>query len=220
MAIFFDIDGTLVDHASAEQAGLTALCSELGLVVSANCLFDWRRISERHFRRHLDGLVSFDEQRLARVREFTGFDLSDVRADALFGTYLEVYQSSWQLFPDARDCLDRLRDHQLGVISNGDGAQQRAKLQATGVTDLFDVIVVSGEIGVAKPDPRIFAAACRELGVPMSEAVYVGDDSETDVLAARRSGLAGIWVNRSGVAGEVDGVMMVHSLVEVPGVIN
>jgi putative hydrolase of the HAD superfamily len=220
MAILFDIDGTLVDHASAAQAGLSALCSELGLAASASCLVEWRRISECHFRRHLDGLVSFDEQRRARVRELAGFDLSDVRADVLFGTYLGVYESNWRLFPDARDCLDRLRDHQLGVISNGDGAQQRAKLQATGVADLFDVIVVSGEVGTAKPNPEIFVAACRELCVPMSGAVYVGDDRETDALAARRSGLAGIWVNRVRADGPSDGVMMVHSLTEVPDLMN
>lgn len=77
-------------------------------------------------------------------------------------------------------------------------AQQEAKVARTGLGRYLDVVLTSGELGVAKPDPRIFDLACRHLGVPPKRAVYVGDRLDVDALAATTAGLRGVWLNRTG----------------------
>jgi 2-haloalkanoic acid dehalogenase type II len=81
----------------------------------------------------------------------------------------------------------------LGTISNGN-----ADLEVIGLAHHFKVSLAAADFGKAKPDPGIFLAACRALGVQPWEAVYVGDDLQLDVAGAQRAGLRAVWLNRSG----------------------
>ncbi len=72
---------------------------------------------------------------------------------------------------------------------------QRARLAASGLAPLFDVIVTSQSCGYAKPDPRILQVALGSLRVRASEAVYVGDDPATDGAAARAAGVRFVWMD-------------------------
>jgi len=65
----------------------------------------------------------------------------------------------WRVIPDVLPYLDRLTTHTLGIISNGDTAQQQ-KLEVLGIAAQFAVMVTSETVGVAKPDSRIFSHAC------------------------------------------------------------
>ena len=91
--------------------------------------------------------------------------------------------------------LERLRAAgvRLGVVSNSDGRVAEA-LAAAGLAHLFEVIVDSHVAGVEKPDPRIFRIALEALGVDPSEALYVGDLYEVDVIGARAAGLSAALV--------------------------
>ena len=80
------------------------------------------------------------------------------------------------------------------VLTNGSGPLQRAKAQAIGVPLPATRILVSGELGVAKPDARAFEAALTVLGT--RTAVMVGDDPIADIMGAQRVGLATIWLRR------------------------
>jgi putative hydrolase of the HAD superfamily len=124
--------------------------------------------------------------------------VDDAGADALFAIYLEAHEAAWSLYDDSLACLDALRDHRLGIVSNGLGRQQRDKLANTGIIDRFECIVISAEVGERKPDAAIFRRACASAGCAPSEAVYVGDRYETDALGARRAGLTGVWLDREG----------------------
>lgn len=87
----------------------------------------------------------------------------------------------------------------LGVVSNW-GPWLRAVLDHEGLSDAFDVVVVSGEVGVEKPDPRIFELALQDLGTaPGPHVVYVGDDPAVDVEGATRVGLRAILLDRGDV---------------------
>ncbi len=101
--------------------------------------------------------------------------------------------------PDPRvvATVERLRacGLRLAVVTNGSSANQRAKLARSGVEPLLDVVVVSGEAGMSKPDPEIFARALAGLDVPPHEAVFVGDDPRRDVVGAARAGMRTVWVS-------------------------
>ena len=109
-------------------------------------------------------------------------------------------------------CLDDVSHLRLGVISNGRSREQVRKLVNLGIHNRFEVVVVSEEVGTAKPDPGIFDHACEAMGVPPGHAVYVGDQYDLDASAAVSAGLRGIWLNRSGAARPVCEVPSIRSL--------
>lgn len=106
---------------------------------------------------------------------------------------------SYRLFDDAAPCLRRLRGlgFRVGLVSNFD-AWLHDVLDALGVRDLLDGIVVSGELGVVKPAPGIFHAGARSLGLSPGRCLHVGDSVRIDVEGARRAGLTPVLLDRRG----------------------
>jgi putative hydrolase of the HAD superfamily len=101
----------------------------------------------------------------------------------------------------------------------GEQEQQEAKVCRTGLGPFVDVVLTSDQLGAAKPDPDVFVLACRRLGVPPADVVYVGDRLEVDALAATAAGLHGIWLNRAG--GEVPpGVEAIDDLGALPSLLT
>jgi putative hydrolase of the HAD superfamily len=101
------------------------------------------------------------------------------------------------------------------VVSNWDVSLHDV-LERTGLRPLVDAVVISAELGVAKPDPAIFAAALERLGVAAGDALHVGDSVEHDVAGARAAGIDAVLVARDG-AEVPDGVRAVASLDELTG---
>ena len=87
------------------------------------------------------------------------------------------------------------RGFKLGVISNGMIDSQNTKLEAMGIRSLFSVVLISEEVGIKKPDPRIFQMGLEKLGVDPSEAIFVGDNPLLDVAGATAVGIRAIWLN-------------------------
>ena len=85
----------------------------------------------------------------------------------------------------------------LAVVSNFDYTPTALDiLDRAGVTGLFEAIVVSDEVGWRKPHPAIFAHALERLQVSPSEALFVGDRADIDVVGAQRAGMHAVWINR------------------------
>lgn len=103
----------------------------------------------------------------------------------------------------------------VGVLTNGIEEQQRRKLAAIGVLDDVECVVGLDRFGVGKPDPRVYAEACRELGLPPSSVVYVGDDVARDAIGATAAGLQGVWLDRFGLPVPEGVQTVVRSLAEV-----
>jgi 2-haloalkanoic acid dehalogenase type II len=120
-------------------------------------------------------------------------------AGRLAGSYGEHRLARCRPYPEAVAALEGLRGRvPLGVVTNGMEGHQRAKLDAAGLTGLFDAVVTSAAVGASKPDPRIFHAALERLGCRPAEAVMVGDNPLRDVAGAQQAGLRGVWIDRDG----------------------
>lgn len=104
---------------------------------------------------------------------------------------------SYRLFPDAIAALEAIREAGLtvGLISNFEGWLEEM-LASWEVAHLFDVLAISGKVGVEKPDPKIFQQALQEARVEPSEAVYVGDHPRIDVEGAEAVGMTGVLIDR------------------------
>lgn len=73
---------------------------------------------------------------------------------------------------------------------------QKKKVQTLGIAELFDVIVYSAELGIHKPDRRIFDHTARLLDVANEECLFVGDDAQSDVVGALNAGMEVVWLDR------------------------
>jgi putative hydrolase of the HAD superfamily len=102
-------------------------------------------------------------------------------------------------FSDAAPALEWARRHyrKLALVTNGASCLQREKLAASGFERYFDVIAVSGEVGVGKPAAPIYRHTIDMLGVPAAAAAMIGDSLERDVIGARAAGLHAVWLNRA-----------------------
>lgn len=105
----------------------------------------------------------------------------------------------WRAYPDVVPAFARLRDRglRLGVISNWD-SRLVGVLGGMGIGDMLDAVISSADVGLHKPDPRIFELACERLGVAPGEAAHVGDHEYADVLGARAAGMFAVRVDRFG----------------------
>ncbi|MCY3647733.1 MAG: HAD family hydrolase [Chloroflexi bacterium] len=119
------------------------------------------------------------------------------RAAAL---HYRLAEAGYRLFEDAREFLEAAREAglPLALITNGPTDLQRSKLGTLGIDHWFGVVAISGEVGVAKPDPAIFEHALLGMGLEREGVWHVGDNLATDVAGARAAGLTAVWINRTG----------------------
>lgn len=136
-------------------------------------------------------------------------------AASIYATFLA--SDSFAPFPDVAPTLDALAERgvRLGILSNW-GRWLRRLLGDHGLADRFEVIVVSGEEGTAKPNPVIFRRTLERLGErPGPHVAYVGDDPHNDINPARALGLTAVLVDRGDRHTEHDG-HRVRDLRELP----
>lgn len=180
----------------------------------------WRHLEERHYARYLSGELDYLGQRIWRARDLLlpyGVELDDEAALRWFAEYLHGYRDNWTLYDDALPVLDTLETVvpgvRFGIITNGELAFQTDKLHRIHLWERLDLtpvradgsvdeperrgrLVASGELGVTKPDPAIFAAAAAAFGVSAASCLYVGDRLATDAIGATAAGMRGVWLAR------------------------
>lgn len=232
--VMFDLDDTLFQHRESVEAGIHGHRSALGGVLVAidarSAAEHWNALEEEHYHRYLTGELDYLGQRRARARGFVerhGLAIDDdAAAETWFEDYLVHYRAAWALHPDVIPCLEALRPARFGLITNGERAFQQAKIDRVGLGAWLDDTVASGEVGITKPDPRIFALACERQGVAPADAAYVGDRLHTDAIGATAAGLRGVWIDRLGVATDAElaeaaaaGVPVIRTLHELPGIL-
>jgi putative hydrolase of the HAD superfamily len=120
-------------------------------------------------------------------------------------------------FADVEAALDAI-DRPIALVTNGASCLQREKLAASGLAARFGAVVVSGDLGVGKPDAPVFRRALDLLGA--RDAVMIGDSLARDVDGALAIGLGAIWINRFGAEGARDGVREIASLAELAGALG
>lgn len=208
-ALFLDLDETLLDG-SRFQESIVATCERIaarrpglaaGRLLEANGeIFQdyWPQVENEWTLGNLDGAsVTFETWR--RTLRACGYDdeslarlATQIHLQLMSGTY-RLYDGAPDLFAWAKRAGVR-----LALITNGASDSQRHKLRALQIERQFDAIVISGDIGIAKPDPSIFDVALGKLAVRRQYVWHVGDDLMTDVAGAKAAGLTAVWLNRTG----------------------
>ena len=199
-AVLFDLDDTLFDHRGASRAALAevhrrhASASDFEAFEGAHV-----RILEELHLEVLAGTRGLDDarrERFRRVFEAIGMPLSAEDAGAVAAAYRAGYVPSWRAVEGAAALVTAIRARaRVGVISNNLIEETREKLAFCGLTSLVDAVVVSGDEGISKPDPRLFHIALDRLGVTAGETVMFGDSWAADIVGAARAGIRRVWFN-------------------------
>lgn len=202
-AVLFDLDDTLVNSKKAEY---NAICEFKNLYSEFNEIKDddfanvWSKITMEIYEKYHNAEISFDELRIGRMKGlFSNYliNISDEDAQKKFKSYLNIYEKNWILFDDVKEVLEKLKDrYKLVILSNGDGKQQRKKIEYTGLNKYFSDIVISSEVGYSKPEKEIFEIACKMINVKPKNCIMIGDKYKVDIEGSLNAGMHGIWVNR------------------------
>jgi len=198
--ILFDADGTLFDFDTAEATALAATWNELGLPSRATLHAEFRAINRDLWPQYEQGSITQAHLRLERFRRLLAGIARE--PEAVSELYLRRLAESAQLIDGARELLDELRGRVgMVLVTNGVAAVQHGRLDRSGLRGHFEAVVISDEIGHAKPHARFFDVAFDRIGNPArAEVLMVGDNLAVDIRGAADYGLDTCWVNPHGAA--------------------
>lgn len=229
-AVLLDIDDTLVDTRSAFAAALRQVqvtwLPQLDGTRAGEVLARWVNDPGGHFRTYIRGECDFSTQRRLRADDlhavFGGPTLDDAGFAAWERCYDDAFRAAWAPCDGAVALLDSLAAAglPLGAVTNAGTGYQREKLALLGLLDRLPVVVGVDVLGRGKPDPEVFALACRRLGVAAGECAFVGDELDIDARGARDAGLLGIWLDRHGTGRTPDDVLVARTLAEIPSLLG
>jgi HAD superfamily hydrolase (TIGR01509 family) len=202
-AIFFDLDDTLFDRVSAHRQAIDEIVGrfpELFQGLPHGAAFRAWEESDRLAMLDFNSGAPSQGLRDKISRRFLNLlGLPEEFAGEITAAYVEVYPRLARPVPGGPELVRRLSQQiSVGVITNGLPDVQYRKLAALGILELLKCTVLSEEIGIRKPDPRIFQHAANLIGVPPPNCFYVGDAYLQDIVGARAAGMVTCWLNRSG----------------------
>ncbi|WP_151736258.1 HAD family hydrolase ['Paenibacillus yunnanensis' Narsing Rao et al. 2020] len=192
--ILFDLDNTLMDRDSTFRGFSTQfVCDKLGHLAPEEA----QRVVEDIIVRDQDG-----------YRDKNGFfrELSDVlpwdtklSAEEIRDYYETNYAGHGAIMKDAIDVLEycRSKGYVLGLVTNGEQAIQDGKIDLLGLRKYFKAIVISGAVGIRKPDPAIYKLALERMETAAAHTLFIGDHPVNDIWGAGKAGMTTIWLKRN-----------------------
>lgn len=224
-AVFFDLFHTLVRYEPPQEELEAKALKKFGIDVSPEVLhrplaaadeFIYQEIARRPLSRRSP------EEKTALYARYQGIVLREagIKADerlvlGMLGKMQQV-KMNLVLFDDVAPALTALKGRGLilGLISNIE-QDMTGMLRDLGLLSWLGIVVTSRDSGFNKPQPEIFQEALRRAGVQPSEAVYVGDQYQVDVIGAKGAGIKGILLDRHGYAADKTDCPRLRSLAEL-----
>jgi putative hydrolase of the HAD superfamily len=160
----------------------------------------FREVSEL---REREGIEVTAAERFARCFARLGLPETDATAsvrEAALEAHMGALAAATACPPERREVIRALGGrYRLGLVSNFDhSATARALLTRHGFDGVFEVTLISADVGFCKPHPEIFHLACQALQIAPTAGLFVGDSLSIDVAGARGVGMPCVWVNRQG----------------------
>ncbi|MBQ5776373.1 MAG: YjjG family noncanonical pyrimidine nucleotidase [Bacteroidaceae bacterium] len=224
--IFIDLDDTIWDFTANSHVSLEIMYRDLDI---ARIYPDYDAFSSAYYAKNSElwalyhhGKIEKDFliiERYAHLLRTIGYnDIDNRLAQRMNEYYLDTLALQTQLVPYAIELLDYLtrRGYSLYILSNGFIEVQHKKLQSAGIEDYFERMVLSDEIGINKPDRRLFDYALEVTHSQAADTLMIGDNYDADILGAMQAGWGQIYFDRNhrGITAQ-EPQHTVHSLKEV-----
>lgn len=206
--VYFDLDDTLLDHEEAERNALADVRDRYRAIFGALSVGElqdtYHAINVPLWRKYADGKIDKETVQHERFeRLLDAVDASHADATLIGRYYIQRYAEHWAFISGARETFESVAERMpVGVLTNGFADVQAKKLdQFPVLREKSDAVVICEDVGVLKPDPKVFEHATREAGVSAEEVLYVGDSYRSDVEGARPAGWQVAWYAPGGTDG-------------------
>lgn len=204
--ILFDLDDTLLDFRSSARVAFSALMEELQVPESPDLFVWYLEANHRAWADFEKGQITALELRSKRFRDFVALAGLEGLPEPteLNARYLTHLTRHTFVVDGANDLLQSLQGRvKLGIVTNGLKEVQRPRIQQAGMTSFFSEVLVSDELGVAKPSKAFYSLAHEKMDFPPKHKVLVvGDSRISDIFGAMQFGFEACWYNPSGQRAE------------------
>jgi YjjG family noncanonical pyrimidine nucleotidase len=196
--VYFDLDNTLLDHSSAEEEAhreIYQTFDEFRDVSLSAWLSTYKEINKQLWLQYQKGEVDRFQLQRSRFRDsMKGLGLSYDRSEAIGTAYMEVYRQYWKWVPGAEEALSRVTEnYPVGFITNGFKETQQKKIDYLNLKRFSDKFIISEDVGVMKPHPKVFEVATGISTFRNDQILYVGDSYSSDIIGGRNAGWKTAW---------------------------
>lgn len=200
--LIFDADGTLFDYDRAEASAFLRTFEQNGHPFATHYADVYREVNSQIWREFERGEISADDLRVERFARLFARLALEIDPAGFSRDYLLNLGRQVDLIDGAAELVRTLHGrYRMIVLTNGLKDVQRARLAGCGLQGYFEGIVISDEVGVAKPDPRIFDIAFGLMGnPPRDQVLMIGDGLSSDIRGAANYGIDACWFNPAGEA--------------------
>lgn len=225
--VFFDLDNTLWDFRKNSKHALEDMFKKHQIKQQLNVNFDeWHEFyyhkNEELWAALRDKLITKEELRERRFKEtFYHFNIQD---DAYWQTfeneYLQTVTNYNFLVEGAKELLDFLYpNYKLHILTNGFAEVSYRKINGANLMDYFNSVTTADELGVRKPDPKIFELSLSKANAQKHQSIYIGDDYVADVIGANAFGMSVIFFNALSEDHSKAEYPVVHKLTEIQNIL-
>ena len=194
-AILLDSDNTIMDFEAAEENAVRGLLEKLHMP-QPEAAAVYRQYNAECWKLLEQGRLTAAELETRRFANFLAHYHRDDDVRAVADDYIDLLSRQSILLQGAEAAIRELAAlAPLAVVTNGIPRVQHGRLDGLSVRPLLGPLIISGEHGVAKPDPRLIGIALEALGVDAGDALFVGDSLSSDIRAANAAGVDACWIN-------------------------
>jgi len=201
--IFFDLDRTLWDFEFNSHETLLELYStyhlkKRGIMDYEGFIENYKIHNEQLWELYrVDKISQKDLRRERFQRALADYNIIDpILAEKIGEDYISFCPKKNKLFPYTIEVLEYLSEkYSLHIITNGFEKVQHIKLKYSNLEKYFGKIITSEQVGVKKPNPKIFEFAISEAKTTSDESIYIGDDLEVDIIGCQNCGIDGVYFN-------------------------
>lgn len=196
--VFFDLDNTLLDHNSAEAGAHNDIYEstpELQKVSKEDWLSTYKSINHNLWLQYQDGEIDRHELQRSRFRDsMLQLDIPSERSEEIGLNYMQFYRKHWDWIDGAREAFEKVcNSYPVGIVTNGFLETQQLKIEKMGLEQYTDLFIITEEIGVMKPHPKVFDVATARAGVDPGQILYVGDSYSSDIIGGKNAGWRTAW---------------------------
>jgi putative hydrolase of the HAD superfamily len=198
--IFFDLDHTLWDFDKNSMLAFKRVFKKFKITIEFDAFLKiYEPINVEYWKKYREDKVSKESLRRGRlIDSFNFFDLiyTTEKIDEIADAYIQELPFDNHLFEGAVEILDYLiLKYKLHIITNGFEEVQHKKLKNSGIDHYFSTVTTSEEVGLKKPNPKVFLTALNKANSFPTQSVMIGDSLEADILGANNIGMQTIFYN-------------------------